>query len=307
MWQGLRVLVTGGRGFLGNHIVRRLRHLGSDPVAVGRAEADLVNWEATLALFESVGAQAVVHCAVNGGGIGWMGSHPVESGRDSARMNLNALEAAHRTGARLFIGASSACVYPRDCPVPFEESQIWNGYPEPMNGPYALSKRLMMDLGAAYHRQHGLAVSFPVLANLYGPGDSLSQDRAHAVAGLLLRCLSNPSELRVWGTGRATREFLYVEDAADGVLASARSADPSPVNIGTGVEVSIASLASEVVRACGYRGQLVFDESKPDGQPRKCMSTQAAIERLGWRSQVSLAEGLDRTVLWYREHLEGAE
>jgi GDP-L-fucose synthase len=305
MWRDLRVLVTGGRGFLGSHIVRKLHELGADPVAVGRAEADLVDWEATRVLFDSVRPQAVVHCAVNGGGIGWMGTHPVESGRDSARMNINALDAAHLSGAGLFIGASSACVYPRNCPIPFEESQIWNGYPEPLNGPYALSKRLMMDLGAAYHRQHGLAVSFPILANLYGPGDSLSQERAHAVAGLLLRCLADPPELRVWGTGRATREFLYVEDAADGVLASARSRDPVPVNIGTGVEVSIASLAAEVVRAVGYTGELVFDESKPDGQPRKCMSASAAFERLDWRARVSLSEGLDRAVAWYRAQLEG--
>ena len=305
MWRDLRVLVTGGRGFLGAHLVSQLRALGADPVAVGRAEADLVDWEATRSLFESVRAQAVIHCAVNGGGIGWMGDHPVESGRDSARMNLNALDAAWQTGAKLFIGASSACVYPRDCPIPFEESQIWSGYPEPLNGPYALSKRLMMDLGAAYHRQHGLQVSFPILANLYGPGDALSQDRAHAVAGLLLRCLEGPDELRVWGTGRATREFLFVEDAAAGVLASALCTDPGPVNIGTGVEVSLAELASEIVAACGYEGDLVFDSTRPDGQPRKCMSVTSAAERLGWRAQTSLTEGLGRTVSWYRDQLEG--
>jgi GDP-L-fucose synthase len=303
MWQDLRVLVTGGRGFLGTHVVERLHQLGADPVSVGRAEADLLDLDSTLSLFHSVGAQAVVHCAVNGGGIGWMGSHPVESGRDSARMNLNALEAAHRSGAALFIGVSSACVYPRDGEIPLVESRIWDGYPEPTNGPYALSKRLMMDLGAAYHRQHGLQVAFPILANLYGPGDALSQDRAHAVAGLLLRCLGGPDELVVWGSGNATREFLYVEDAADGVLASARCSRPEPVNIGTGIEVPIARLASEISRACGYTGTLRFDTRKPDGQPRKCMSIGAAAERLGWRSRTSLADGLDRTVAWYRLQL----
>jgi GDP-L-fucose synthase len=161
----------------------------------------------------------------------------------------------------------------------------------------------MMDLGAAYHRQHGLQVSFPILANIYGPGDALSQDRAHAVAGLLLRCLEGPDELRVWGTGRATREFIFAEDAAAGVLASARCAEPTPVNIGTGVEVSIAELASEIVAACGYEGALVFDTTRPDGQPRKCMRVTSAVERLGWRAQISLAEGLRRTVAWYRSQL----
>ena len=303
MWAQERVMVTGGRGFLGRHIVDLLRESGADVVPVGRTEADLVDWDETLALFRSVQATTVVHCAVNGGGIGWMRSHPVESGLDSARMNLNALDAAHQTGARRFIGASSACVYPRDCPVPFTEDQIWNGYPEPTNGPYALSKRLMMDLGAAYHRQHGLAVSFPILANLYGPGDSLSQERAHAVAGLILRCLEEPEAFTVWGSGRATREFIYVRDAAMGVLASARCPSPAPVNIGTGVEVSISSLAEEVARACHYSGPLIFDDTKPDGQPRKCLSVTEAERRLEWRAHVSLAEGLQHTVAWYRQKL----
>ncbi len=303
MWQGLRVLVTGGRGFLGTQIVERLRQLGADPVAVGRDDADLVDLDAALNLFDDVRPKVVVHCAVNGGGIGWMGAHPVESGRDSARMNLNALEAAHRSGAALFIGASSACVYPRDGQIPLEESRIWDGYPEPTNGPYALSKRLMMDLGAAYHRQHGLQVAFPILANLYGPGDALTQERAHAVAGLLLRCLDGPDELVVWGSGEATREFLYVEDAADGVLATALCARPDPVNIGTGIEVPISRLAQEIARACGYTGDIVFDRSKPDGQPRKCMSVESAVQRLGWRAPTPLDEGLDRTVLWYRSQL----
>ncbi len=301
MWAQERVLVTGGRGFLGRHIVELLRQAGADPIPVGRNEANLVDLDETLDLFRSIGATTVVHCAVNGGGIGWMRDHPVDSGLDSARMNLNALDAAHQTGARRFIGASSACVYPRDCPVPFEESQIWNGYPEPTNGPYALSKRLMMDLGAAYHRQYGLSVSFPILANLYGPGDSTSQERAHVVAGLLLRCLNEPAQLSVWGSGRATREFIYVEDAARGVLASARCGSPEPVNIGTGIEVSIAELAQEVAKACGYRGPVVFDPSKPDGQPRKCLSVTHAEQRLGWKAQVALPEGLKRTVDWYRK------
>ena len=303
MWAQERVLVTGGRGFLGRHIVEELRQLGAEPVPVGRDEADLVDLDETLALFREVRATTVVHCAVNGGGIGWMRDHPVDSGLDSARMNLNTLDAAHQTGAQRFIGASSACVYPRDCPVPFEEDQIWNGYPEPTNGPYALSKRLMMDLGAAYHRQYGLSVSFPILANLYGPGDSTSQERAHAVAGLLLRCLEEPDELLVWGSGRATREFIYVRDAARGVLASGRCSSPAPVNIGTGVEVSIAELAEEVAHACGYTGPVVFDPSKPDGQPRKCLSVSHAKQRLDWTAQVSLTEGLKRTVEWYRQQL----
>lgn len=301
MWSGTRVLVTGGRGFLGSHVVAKLRQRGADAVGVGSAEADLTDREQTQRLFDEVRPEVVIHCAVQGGGIGWMRDHPVESGRDNARININALDAAHRSGASLFIGASSTCCYPRTPPVPFREDDIWNGYPEPTNGPYAQSKRLMMDLGRAYADQHGFASAFAVLGNLYGPGDDLDIDRAHVVAALIMRCLNRPDELVVWGTGRATREHLYVEDAAEGMLAMARWARPEPLNIGTGREVSVADLAREVARATGFSGPIRFDDSKPDGQPRKVMDCSKAAAALEWTANTSLTDGLARTVAWYRE------
>lgn len=305
-WQDKRVLLTGGRGFLGKHLAAALAARGAQVVAVGRAEADLCDRLATRALMAQVQPQVVVHAAVQGGGIGWMRHHPVESGRDNVLMNVHVLDEAWRAGAELFIGVSSACAYPRLCPVPFAEDTLWDGYPEPTNGPYAQSKRIMMDLGRAYWTQHGFASVFPILANLYGPHDHLRQERAHVVAGLILRTLGGPDTLSVWGSGAATREFLFAPDAADGILACARWAEGQPVNIGSGEEVPIRRLAQAVAQACGFSGPVVFDPSKPDGQPRKCLSPELAAEMLGWRAPTSLEDGLAQTVAWYRRALAAA-
>lgn len=304
MWSGTRVLVTGGRGFLGRHVVAKLNALGADPVPIGRAEADLTDPNQAHSIFDSVSAQVVIHCAAQGGGIGWMREHPVESGRDNARINVNALDAAFRSKASLFIGASSTCAYPRSPEVPFKEDDLWNGYPEPTNAAYALSKRLMMELGRSYYDQHGFKSAFGLLGNLYGPGDDLDVDRAHVVAALILRCLSVPDELVVWGTGRATREHLYVEDAVDGLLALARFGEPRPINIGTGQEVSVADLARAVVDATDFKGRVRFDSSKPDGQPRKVMDCSMAKQLLDWTARTPLEEGLKSTVDWYRDQLK---
>lgn len=300
-WSGRRVLVTGGRGFLGRHVVALLRQRGADPVAVGRAEADLCLRQPTEEMVADVRPEVVIHCAVEGGGIGWMRDHPVESGLNSTRMNINILSAAQLSGVSLFIGASSACVYPRLCPVPFDEADIWSGYPEPINGPYALSKRLMMDLGAAYTRQHGMATAFPILANLYGPHDHTDSRRAHVVADLMIRCAAQPEELVVWGTGSASREFLFVEDAAAGVLACADG--QGAINIGSGEEVTILSLAQAVLRAWELDIPIRLDRDKPDGQPRKCLSVRRAAEVLGWRAPTPLDVGLRKTARWYNSVL----
>ena len=301
-WSQQRVLLTGARGFLGRHLHRALLARGAEVVATGRAEVDLTDAVSTRRFFVEARPTVVLHAAVQGGGIGWMREHPVESGRDNARLNLNAIDAAAAAGAAVFVGASSACCYPRICPVPFVEEDLWKGRPEPTNDTYAQSKRLLLSLGEAYQAQHGMRTVAPVLANLYGPGDHLAPERAHVVAALLQRVVQAPEELVVWGTGRATREFLYVEDAAEGVLAAAEGwPGPAPLNIGTGVEVSIRELVETLVRVADYRGPVRFDESKPDGQPRKCLDVSRATAALGWRASTSLEEGLRRTLAWYRE------
>lgn len=304
LWSGSRVLVTGARGFLGRHLVAAARARGAEVVEAGRAEADLTDAAATRAFFADVRPRVVLHAAVQGGGIGWMRAHPVESGRDNARLNLNAIDAAAAAGAEVFVGVSSACCYPRMCPVPFEEAMLWEGRPEPTNDPYAQSKRLLLSLGEAYQAQHGLRCVAPVLANLYGPGDHLSPERAHVVAALLQRVVADPDELVVWGSGRATREFLYVADAAEGILRAAEAwPGPGPLNIGTGIEVPISELVETLVAVAGYGGPVRFDRSKPDGQPRKCLDVSLATEALAWRAPTSLEAGLRRTLAWYREQL----
>ena len=304
MWSGTRVLVTGGRGFLGQHLVSALEGRGAVLWAPPRSELDLLDRAATEAALRGWRPRVVIHAAVQGGGIGWMREHPVESGRDSALINLHAMDAALKAGVEVFVGVSSACAYPRDCPVPFAEERIWDGPPEPTNGPYAQSKRLMLELGHACSTQYGMRTVAPVLGNLYGPGDSLLAERAHVVAGLLLRMLAQPADLQVWGTGRATRELLYVRDAAEGILfAAERWLSPMPINVGTGQELRISALVEALVAATGFRGPIHFDASHPDGQPRKCMSVDR-LTRLGWRAPTSLEAGLRATVAWYREALE---
>lgn len=298
-----RVLVTGGRGFLGRHVARLAAARGADVVAVGRSDADLRDPNDADRLLGDVRPRYVIHCAVDGGGIGWMRQHPVQSGRDNALINLHALEASHRHGVGVFVGAGSACAYPRICPVPFTEDTLWDGRPEPTNAAYAESKRLLMEMGRAYADQYGFRAVFPLLANLYGPQDHLEPERAHVVAALIQRCLANPPVLDVWGTGAATREHLYVEDAADGMLAMLGWPSPDPVNIGTGVEVSVAQLASAISLACGYDGDIRFDPTKPDGQPRKCLDVTRARTQLGWVAPTTLADGLAKTVAWYRQAL----
>ena len=300
---GERVLVTGGRGFLGQHVVRAVQQCGGEAVPVGRSDADLTSRRESHQLIADVRPSIVMHCAAQGGGIGWMKQHPVESGRDNALINTHILDAAFHGGVSAFVGASSACAYPRICPIPFKEEAIWDGPPEPTNGPYAESKRLMMSLCRAYHEQHGFHAMSAVLANLYGPGDHLTPSRSHVVAALIQRVVTEPTELSVWGSGTPTREFIYAEDAAEGMLALLKWKRPEPVNIGTGIEVSIHDLARAVTRAAGFTGPIVLDTDKPDGQPRKCLDVTRAHKQLNWRAKTPLDVGLKRTIDWYRTQM----
>lgn len=297
-----RVLVTGSTGFLGQSLCRWLNEQGADTVGLSSKICDLRDAEQTMIQFAQIEPEIVFHCAVQGGGIGWMKDHPVDSGLDNYRINLNVLDAAFKTGATSFVGVSSACVYPKNGKLPYTEADVWGGYPEPFNGSYALSKRAMMDMGRAYSKQYGFHCVFPILANLYGPGDHLSSDRAHVIADLMLRAQRSRTTLSVWGTGSAEREFLFIDDAVQGVVASLRGEAGGFYNVGTGVSTPIRELARLMINITKPELELVFDAMKPDGQLLKVMNVSKMTEECGWTAQTSLLDGLERTWMWYSTH-----
>lgn len=302
---GARVLVTGGHGFLGRHVCDALTTVGALPLPVGRAEVDLRDGAAVRALFAAARPDLVVHAAVTGGGIGWMRAHPADAFVDNVRMTTEVMEAALRAGVRRFCGVSSACAYAVDADQPMREEALFAGDPEPTNGPYGHAKRAMMVQGAAYAAQHGFDAVFVVPTNLYGPGESVDPGRAHVVGALVRRFeearRAGVSEVTCWGTGRATRDLLFVRDAAAGVLASlVRSVGPAPVNLGSGEERTIAAIAIAVADAVGFRGTIGWDAALPDGMPRKVLDTTRARSVLGWTPRTPLAEGLAEMVAWFR-------
>ncbi|HIA04019.1 MAG TPA: GDP-L-fucose synthase [Myxococcales bacterium] len=304
-FNGKRVLVTGGRGFLGRYVVQRFEAAGAEVLAPNSAILNLCSEQETQAWLMANRPQWVVHCAVEGGGIGYMRAHPGRIVQRNLAMNSAILHGAYTSGAEGFVGVSSVCAYPRNATMPLCETELFSGYPEPSNAGYGLTKRMMMEMGRAYTQEYGFRTLFPMPVNLYGPGDDFSLERSHVVPALIRRFLKakadNVQEVVIWGTGQATRELLYVEDCAEAVFAMAvHGEDVEPVNIGTGVEISIGDLARTIAKACDYSGALVFDSSKPEGQPRKCLDVSRAKKRLNWTAEVSWLEGLRRTVAWYR-------
>ncbi|MFH1466958.1 MAG: NAD-dependent epimerase/dehydratase family protein [Pseudomonadota bacterium] len=304
-WRDLPVLVTGGHGFLGSHVVHRLRARGARIHAPRSVEADLRDPAACRALLHDTKPEVIIHCAVDGGGIGYMREHPASVGFNNVFMNLHLLQAAAEQRVGVFVGVSSICAYPRITPIPMREEHLWEGYPEPTNGPYGLSKRIMMALGQACRQQYGLNAVFPMPVNLYGPRDDFDPARSHVVPALIQRferaVEAGEQVVVAWGTGQVTRELFYVEDCADAlVLAAERLETSEPFNLGTGVETKVCDLAQAVADEVGFRGEIRWDPTFPDGQPRKCLDISRARDWLGWSAQVSLAEGLRRTVAWYR-------
>jgi GDP-L-fucose synthase len=303
-WTDVGVLVTGGAGFLGSHVVDRLQARGARVIVPRSTVVDLRSPEACAAFFREHRPEVVIHAAVDGGGIGYMRAHPASVGVNNLLMNTNVLQASAEVGVRVFVGVSSICAYPRDAAVPMREQDLWTGYPEPTNGSYGISKRVMMSLGEAFREQYGLNAVFPMPVNLYGPRDDFDPRSSHVVPALIRRFLEAREEGReevvAWGSGRVTRELLYVEDCADAIVLAAERLDRSePFNLGTGVELTVASIAEAVAKAVGYEGRIRWDASQPDGQPRKLLDVSRAADWLGWRARVDLGEGLRRTVAWY--------
>lgn len=303
--RGARVLVTGGGGFLGRHVCAALEARGAEPVVVHRADCDLRDRDATFAMLAGIRPDYVVHAAAVGGGIGWMRAHPATALAGNVLVNTCVIEGAARVKVRRLVGVSSACAYAVDAPQPMREEILHDGAPEPTNGPYGLAKRLMLVHGAACAAEHGLDCAFAVPTNLYGPGEDVSPERAHVVGALIRRFEearhAGADEVVCWGSGRATRDLLYVGDCAEGLVRLLEvGGGPDPVNLGSGVERSVAEIAAEVAAAVGYTGRIAWDPTRPDGMPRKVLDTTRARARLGWAAGTSIAAGLARTVAWFR-------
>lgn len=310
-WTGRRVWVTGGRGFLGGVVVRRLAEAGADVLAPARADLDLLDAPAVLAFAKDAQPQVVIHLAAHVGGIGANARHPGTFWRDNLWMGVNVLEAARLGGAARTVVVGTVCAYPKFTPVPFREDDLWSGHPEETNAPYGIAKRALATGLEAYRDEFGMAGAYLLPANLYGPRDDFDLETSHVIPALIRKVVeaqaAGQDQITAWGSGRASREFLYVDDCAAAVVtAAARHDDPQPINIGTGREITIRALAELIATTAGFQGSIVWDEGKPDGQPRRALDTTRAVQRLGWRAATSLEQGLATTIEWYRDHARGS-
>jgi GDP-L-fucose synthase len=304
-WRGTRVLVTGGGGFLGKHVVGRLRERGCSDVFVPRSrEYDLVQPGSACRLLRDTRPDLVIHLAARVGGIGANREHPAEFFYENLMMGTQRLHESWRAGVRKFVALATICAYPKHTPIPFKEQDLWNGYPEETNAPYGLAKKMLLVQSQAYRDQYRFNSICLLPVNLYGPGDSFDPASSHVIPALIKKFAEakrqGRDEVVAWGDGSPTREFLYVEDAADGiVLAAERYNSSEPVNLGSSFEISIKELAETIAALVGYDGRITWDTSKPNGQPRRKLDTSRAERAFGFRATTPFAEGLRRTVQWY--------
>lgn len=302
-----KILVTGGAGFLGTYIVKKLiaRGVPKKNITVPlHSEHDLRQWDTIQRLVK--GQDIVIHLAANVGGIGLNREKPGELFYDNAIMGVQLIEAARQAGVQKLVNVGTICSYPKFTPVPFKETDFWIGYPEETNAPYGLAKKMHIVQSAAYRQQYGFNSINLLQVNLYGPGDKLDPKRSHVVPALIKKVgdamAAGHDKIEVWGTGKATREFLYVDDAAEGIIRATESYDKSdPVNLGSGKEISIKNLIKTITKHMGYKGKIVWDTTKPDGQPRRLLDTQLARKEFGFKSTTSFDEGLKKTIQWYKK------
>jgi GDP-L-fucose synthase len=300
-----RILVTGGAGFLGSHVVDALGARGArDVVVPRRRDYDLVDMAATERLFRDARPTVVIHLAAIVGGIGANRASPGRFFYENLMMGAHCMEVARRHGVAKFVAIGTICAYPKHTPVPFREQDLWNGYPEETNAPYGLAKKMLLVQGQAYRQEYGFPCIYLLPVNLYGPRDNFQPATSHVIPSLILKCVqareAGRAEIEVWGTGRATREFLYVEDAARAIALATELYDgEEPVNIGSGREIEIADLVGRVIRSTGFPGGIRWDATKPDGQPRRCLDVVRADSLFGFRARVEFDDGLARTVEWF--------
>jgi len=307
-WSRRRVCVTGGAGFLGSYILDKLGNRGAKEVFVPHIEDyDLVQPEAVKRMLADSRADIVIHLAANVGGIGANRTRPAEFFYDNIMMGTQLIHESWKAGVAKFVAIGTVCAYPKFTPIPFQEDDLWNGYPEETNAPYGLAKKMMLVQSQTYRQQYGFNSIFLIPVNLYGPRDNFNLETSHVIPALIRKCLEaqerGEREVVVWGDGTPTREFLFAGDAAEGILLAAERYDTSePVNLGSGHEISIKALAELIVRLAGFEGQLVWDTTKPNGQPRRAMDISKAEELFGFRAQMPFEEGLRQTIEWYREN-----
>lgn len=306
-WEKRRVVVSGGNGFLGSFVVEKLRAEGCrEIVAPHSAEYDLREKSDALRLYRDAKPDIFIHLAAVVGGIYANRMNPGKFFYENAVMGLNAIEAGRIAGLEKFVCAGTICSYPKFTPVPFREENFWNGYPEETNAPYGLAKKMLLVQLQAYREQYGFNGIYLTPINLYGPRDNVDLETSHVIPALIRKCLeakqARAPEISAWGTGGATREFLYVEDAAEGIVTAAEKySKPEIVNLGSGEEISIRNLLELIRSLTGYEGAIRWDSTKPDGQPRRCLDTSRALAEFGWRAKTSLGDGLRRTIRWFEE------
>ncbi len=304
-----RIVVTGGAGFLGRHVVRMLQQRGCRNIVVPRRnEYDLTREAAVERLYHEAQPQVVIHLAAVVGGIGVNSLNPGRFFYENLVMGSMMMEYARRSGVEKFVGIGTICAYPKFAPVPFREEDLWDGYPEETNAPYGLAKKMLLVQGQAYRQQFGFNAIHLLPVNLYGPGDNFNPETSHVIPALIRKCLEavkrGESEIVCWGDGTPTREFIYVEDCAEAVvLATEKFDEPDPVNIGVGFEISVKELVDLIAHLTGFQGRVIWDTSKPSGQPKRSLDTSKAWETFGFRAQTPFREGLEGTIAWYRPQL----
>ena len=301
------ILVTGGTGFLGKHLVAKLKELGCKDIFILRSrDYDLVQMASVKKLYKDAQPDIVIHLAAKVGGIGANEENPGKFFYDNLMMGIQMMEIGRQSGIEKFVAIGTICCYPKFTPVSFKEENLWDGYPEETNAPYGLAKKMLLVQSQAYRKQYGFNSVFLLPVNLYGPGDNFDPKTSHVIPALIKKCVDavrkNEKKIIVWGTGRPTREFLYVEDAAQDIILAAEKYDKSePVNLGTGFEISIRHLVRLIVKLTGFKGKIIWDKTKPDGQPRRCLDTSRAGREFGFKAKTKFEEGLKNTIDWYRK------